>query len=235
MKDILELPDLGNETFASPSQKLAYYMLKKSNNVREGLLNEAERYNTKEEQLKFICDIMVNAYTYDYSVVFQKTKDGFIDESKFWQRCFSIDGKTFSTASLKMIYPSTRYKNISLSPSVHAIRMGTCATFSAEIAWFCEELGIPYSRKKDLLDCFDNLNTPNAIVPVTHEWVEIELDGKKKKIDIAGAIMAKDLKSKYPNFNINSDEFLLGEVNTTNPFAIIREEFNNQLAKMTGM
>ena len=136
--------------------RLDYSVLKamclKSNEIREGLKREALKCASDAEKMRFITSYFLDGFSFDYSVLREENCE--LEDRMNYVGTFSYDGRTFYSVGFSGMTPDEKW-GIALSPSVHALKMGTCAYFSRELLWFAKELGIECSVVNKLMMCYD--------------------------------------------------------------------------------
>jgi len=186
---------------------------------RAKLRDNASLMSTQFDKIQYICNCFLKDYRFDYSVLISKTET---EDRPQEYVTFEWQGGSFMNATVAMVSPDEKH-GISLSPSVHALKMGTCAIFSAELEWFAKEFGIKCERIQKVMFCYDDykkVKSENKIRQMIHHYVVMDLDGSKYKIDVAGALMAMDY-NKNNTVKINPADFMFVEPDKVNPFLTI--------------
>ena len=192
--------------------------------LREELIEEASKYKSDFDKFSFICSKFLKEYEFDYSVLLSPNE---IEGSRVVKtKTFDCDGRKVFGSTLKLVDNGTKYE-IAVCPSLHALKMGTCAYFSREIEVLCREFNIPYKHVNEVEVCYDGydkVKKEDELREMLHHYSIVQLDGEEYKIDIAGALMAMDFKKKYPKIDISPRDFVLVDKNIENPFNKIYKE-----------
>ena len=184
--------------------------------VRGQILKEVESIDSDFGKIEYICKKFLKEYTFDYSVL--QPEDEQHHTRKPEEREFCYKGKKYSCQTVGECMSDGTYKT-KINPGVHGLKMGTCASFSAELMWFAEALKIKGIHFWAQPICYDALyKKDSGLRPMVHYYVVLELDGEEYKIDVAGAIMAMDYKKKNPKSNIRPQDFIFVDPNAGNPF-----------------
>ena len=191
--------------------------------IRGEMLARAESKKSDYDKVASLCNDFLTSYEYDYSVLMPQ--DGSEKPRMQKEKSFSYNGKTYYSGTVRMIDPDPKH-HLALSPSIHALKMGTCASFSRELEWFAKELKLKYEIVDTRAVCYDNFSsrTEKPILrDMLHRYIVLFLDGMKYKIDIAGALMAKDYKRKHPDSKISAGDFVLVDEDSKNPFDQLKQ------------
>jgi len=194
------------------------YMKKKNDEERELLKKEASKFSSEFDKMQYICQKFLKEYSFDYSVL--NSVEELQNKRQPWVRKFDYNGEEYECETWWSEDVDEKY-GISLSPSVHALKMGTCSIFSKELKWFCEEFGIKCDIRNMICNCYDGFENENVrpkVREMNHFYVVMNLDGEEYKVDIAGAMMAKDYRKENPNSNIKPDLFMFVNVGEKNYF-----------------
>ena len=192
--------------------------LKECNDEKRAvLLEEASKQKTEFDKMAFLVKKFLSDYKFDYSVL--KAPIEFHDRRQYLMP-FEHKGKRYHCASMRAQDPDMKHK-LPLTPSLHALNLGTCFSFSTELEWFAKELGIKNKKFNEVVTCYDGYQTvrpENEIREMLHYYMVMNLDGEDYKIDVAGALMAMDYKKKHPETEISAKDFVFVEPNKKNPF-----------------
>lgn len=202
--------------------KQQHYMKLLNDQIREDMLKRAKTKKSDYDKVASLCKDFLT-YEYDYSVLMSQDGSGKPRVQK--EKSFSYNGETYYSGTVRMIDPDPKH-HLALSPSIHALKMGTCASFSRELEWFARELGLEYEIVDTCTVCYDNFSsrTEKPILrDMLHRYIVLFLDGMKYKIDIAGALMAKDYKSKHQDSKISAGDFVLVDKDSKNPFDQLKQ------------
>ena len=182
--------------------------------ARERLIENARSFSSDFDKFSYICSEFLKNYEFDYSLLAPYDEG----ERCFETRKFEYDGGRYYSRSYEHIDPLEKY-GMSVSPSLHALKAGTCATFSRELEVFAKEFGVNYKKINKPVMCYDALyKKNNGLREMMHYYMVLDLDGEKYKVDVAGALMAMDYKKKNPDAVINPADFMFSDVEAENPF-----------------
>lgn len=194
------------------------YMKKKNDEEREFLKEEASKFSTEFDKMQFICQKFLKEYSFDYSVL--NSVEELKNKRQPWVRKFNYNDELYECETWWSEDVDEKY-GISLSPSVHALKLGTCSIFSKELKWFCEEFGIKCDIKNKMCNCYDGYESEIVkpkIRQMNHYYVIMNLDGNEYKVDVAGAMMAMDYKKKNPEIKLDPAEFMFVDKDKENVF-----------------
>lgn len=203
------------------------HMKKLNDEIREDFIKNASQYSSDFDKFQYIVARFLREYEFDYSVLRSENE---LDSRPFREKCFVVDGKKYFGQTTKAIDGGNRWE-FSVSPSLHALKMGTCAYFSREIELFCKEFKVDYRHINDDIFCYDgheSIRAEDEVRKMSHHYSVLSLDGNEYKVDVAGAIMAIDYKRKYPNSNIKPEDFVFVDDVGKNPFDDISKNIKSQ-------
>lgn len=201
---------------------------KKANDeIREELIARAMKGKTDREKFEIFVREIVNNYTYDYSVVKSPLE---LDRRRQVNHRAMYKGEAYfgKFVTLLDFYKDT---SINVSPTLHLFKAGTCVSYTQELLCLAKEAGVKIKDVHTSEYFYDGYNTMVGAVKVDgvpeiwktgHVYAVAELDGKPCKIDIAGALVAKDYLKTHKVSPERQKElksaFLFAEPNAKNPF-----------------
>ena len=199
-------------------------MKKVNDQAREKLIEGAGAFSSDFDKFSYICSEFLNNYKFDYSVLAPyDERERFFNT---WE--FEYEGKKYFSRSYDKADPLEKY-GVAVSPSLHALKAGTCATFTRELEIFAKEFNVKYKVINKPVMCYDELyKKNNGVREMMHYYILLELDGEEYKIDVAGALMAIDYKKKNPDENISPSDFMFVDVNAKNPFDDLYQKIKGQ-------
>ena len=147
--------------------------------MRDRVLDKIRGIDTFEGKLEFIKEFFNESFLYDYNLIF---KQRFVVK-----RTFDMSGLKFSCMSI----PSP--VDGQLSPNVYLTKCGQCTTFTNEVKWFMDKLGIENEivHEKDA-QCFNPFKKSEDRIP--HQYNKIVYQGRIYYLDISREIMNRDKK-----------------------------------------
>ena len=155
-------------------------------------------------------------FEFDYSVLIS---DDELEDRNQKEKDFIVDGKRYFGKTARAVDFIDGY-DYPVCPSIYALKMGTCAYFSREIEYFAKQFGVEYEHRNEVKVCYDGYGQnkgDDRLRPMLHHYTVLTIDGVECKIDIAGAIMARDYV-KNKGANLNASDFVLTEDVEGDPF-----------------
>lgn len=170
-------------------------MKDKTKRMHRKLLRETKNLSVKEK-IEHICDYFTKNYKYDYSILNPQNcqpRKPIVKRVPYYKNHYEC------TTVQKILNVDVDGEKLTLSPSLHLMKLGTCSTFSAEMKYFLTKFGVKYKEINEVSICYDR-DYPKTkygkIRPMLHYYLVTKFDNELYKIDIAGAIMAKDYNEK---------------------------------------
>lgn len=208
--------------------------------LRLKLRDEARAFSSEFERMQHVCKKLLTEYEFNYSELyfFNELDNGRQHKTKK----FNYNGKEYKAYAIDMksaIFDIDEEKpnETPVFHYVHALKMGVCKSFAHEIEWFAKEFGL----KSEIVVCdtigYDGWVNPKGeytspvLTKQEHFYNVVNLDGVEYKIDIAGALMAKDYGKRFPNSQVSPQQFVMVDKNAKNPFVVEYQKQGNQFGE----
>lgn len=211
-----------------------------NNSRRQNILDHAHQKPTVYEQLKFVVDYFLNNLSIEETAKLDSTTTEIVMPF-IYDYSFVEDYKTFARdqfgreyepgvfcCSLPMAMNDDVNHDLCVFPALFATKMGTCIMFANEIARIGLDLGFECEIVQSIEPFYDNFNGFNTnkepvhtdqITKMRHYYNIVTLDGKKYKIDIAGALSAMQFNVNHPENPIDINQFYFSTDLHSKPFA----------------
>lgn len=193
---------------------------------RRELLEKLSKHDSDFDKMQELCYEFLKGYDFDYSILSNVLIEP--DGRPLEKRTFTHEGEEFEAFSEDCLQADEE-TGVSLCPSLHALKLGTCKYFTAELEYFAKLLGIKYRKVCRTEICYDgygfkkksegqDFDVGSELKPMIHHYIIMELGGEEYKIDIAGAIMARDFRKAHPDTKVRPIKFIFVKPESANEF-----------------
>lgn len=208
--------------------------------LRLKLKDEASAFSSEFDKMQYICQKFLTEYEYNYSGLTYINE--FYNGRPHKTKTFVHNGKSYKACAINVynaIFDDGDKKpnETQVFHYVHALKMGVCKSFAQEIEWFAKE----FNLKSEVVKCgtigYDGWVNPKGeytfpvLTEQEHFYNVVTLDGVEYKIDIAGALMAKDYSKRFPNRQVSPQQFVMVGKHTKSPFVAEYQSQGNQFGE----
>lgn len=221
-----------------------------NNARREALLAEALKQPSATQQMQFVANYFLNnlpteqiakidnvsprdilPFKYDYSFL-----EDYATHMVREKESRRYNGSRFGITLQQADVDKRGKEKINIYPTTYSLKMGTCIMFAAEIQRFSHDFGLPCEIVDEMAYCYDKFDgkstegepiKTNRIVKMHHYYNILTIDGKKYKLDIAGALTAQDFNKEHPTIKIDPSVFYFSEDFSSKPF---EDRYNKGIA-----
>jgi len=212
------------------------------NNIKRNALRRyaEQAFVAPEDKLSYVCRVLLQECTFDYSSLTGLSE--LQEKRPFETQVFESEGKRYMISAwtddnnaVETLDENNEVigldKEHRVYHFVHALKRGTCISFSAEVSWFASHFGLECERLNTSAWCYDGYKTvpeDQRIKKMSHYYNKVKIDGEWYVVDIAGALMALDYNKNNADNQIDPTKFMfIPEEEFKNQFEILANANNN--------